>query len=87
MIQAEIVAAGGFKALVSQDFLDVPDRTAVGTAVESPRNGVASAAWTFLLMPASLPKPHHRYQLKTLLPFFGDSEVSRLNRKMTRAWW
>jgi hypothetical protein len=25
---------------------------------------------------------HHRYQLKTLLPFFGDTEVMRLNRNM-----
>jgi integrase len=30
------------------------------------------------------PRPHHGYQLKTLLPFFGDTEVSRLNRNMAR---
>ncbi len=29
-------------------------------------------------------KPHHLYQLKTLLPFFGETEVPRLNRNMAR---
>ena len=30
------------------------------------------------------PKPHHIYQIKALLPFFGDKVVSRLNRNMAK---
>lgn len=35
------------------------------------------------------PRPHHLFQLKALLPFFGDTLVMRLNRNMAieyRAW-
>ena len=30
------------------------------------------------------PKSHHHYQLKTLVPFFGDTAIARLNRNMAR---
>jgi len=30
------------------------------------------------------PRPHHLWHLKSLLPFFGDTLVLRLNRKMAR---
>jgi integrase len=31
-------------------------------------------------------RPHHTYQIKALLPFFGDTRVARLNRNMAREY-
>ena len=49
-----------------------------------PQTTVAAIVAAFLA--DGQPKSHHRYQLKTLLPFFGDKEVLQLNRNMAQAY-
>jgi len=52
-----------------------------------PRITVAAVVARFLA--DGQPKSHHHYQLTTLVPFFGDTKVIRLNRNMAadyRGW-
>jgi integrase len=49
-----------------------------------PRITVAAVVASFLA--DGQPKSHHHYQLTTLLPYFGDTEVVRLRRNMAREY-